>query len=76
MIGSPVINENIPTLNSNWGKTCLETLSKINNHNSKASKTYYYKTYLQYFDSIYKSIVEINRVLKRNGYGVFVVQDS
>lgn len=76
MIGSPVINESIPTLNSNWGKTCLETLSKINSHNSKASKTYYYKTYLQYFDSIYKSIVEINRVLKRNGYGVFVVQDS
>lgn len=59
-----------------WGKTCNQFLRKLYAHTSKASKTYYFKNHLQYFASLYASIREISRVLKRNGKCVIVVQDS
>ncbi|MCB6704885.1 hypothetical protein LI092_10345, partial [Streptococcus parasanguinis] len=56
--------------------TCLETLSKIENHHSKASRTYYLKTYLQYFHSIFLSLKEIDRVMKNEGKCIIVIQNS
>ena len=76
LIGGPVIHKIQPSVSTHWGKTCLETLEKIKNHNSYASATYYYKTYLQYFDSMYSSFKEISRVLKKEGKCVLVIQDS
>ncbi|STQ77010.1 DNA methyltransferase [Grimontia hollisae] len=65
------VNENIEL-----GFACNDFLMKIKNHPSKASSTYYYKNFLQYFNDLFNSIVEISRVLKPNGTCILVVQDS
>lgn len=59
-----------------WGPTCLNFLENIKNHPSKASQTYYLKNHTQYFDSLYKSLSEVSRVLKTNAPCVLVVQNS
>lgn len=59
-----------------WGKTCNLFLQQLIAHESKASKTYYYKNHVQYFDSIYRSFLELSRILQHNGICVLVVQDS
>ena len=59
-----------------WGSTCLRFLDRVYRHRSKASRTYYYKSHCQYFDSLYKSIVEVSRVMRSGGVGALVVQNS
>jgi tRNA G10 N-methylase Trm11 len=77
MIGTPtIIHDQKFVVNSDWGSTCVEFLKAVENHPSKSSKSYYYKTLIQYYDAIYNSIKEINRVLRRGGKGALVVQDS
>ncbi len=76
IIGTPMITKSDLDVKKEWGKTCLETLKLIKQHPSRASSTYYYKTYFQYFDSMYKSMVEINRLLKNKSYCVMVIQNS
>lgn len=76
MIGTPTIGKEAPTPDPKWGTKCLEILNRISNHTSKASKSYYLKTYVQYFDGLYQSIAELDRVLARTGQCFFVVQDS
>jgi len=76
MIGSPTVGKDVLMVNPNWGASCLDFLHLVYNHPSKASKTYYYKTYVQYFNSIYNSLIEIRRTLKKQGVFVIVVQDS
>lgn len=61
---------------SAWGKTCLETLSLIKNHSSKASSTYYIWNYYKYFKDMYACIKEWKRLAKRNAKGLLVVQNS
>jgi DNA modification methylase len=51
-------------------------LDDLYNHYTKASKTYYYKNHIQYFNSICKSLLSIYDVLKVNGTCILVVQDS
>ncbi|MGG4043676.1 DNA methyltransferase [Paenibacillus favisporus] len=76
MIGTiKVVKEEI-TENRDWGITATTFLNNVRNHQSKASKSYYLKQYLQYFNSIFISMSELNRVLKKNGTIVIVVQDS
>ena len=58
------------------GKTCEQFLKSVYLHPSKASKTYYYKNHLQYFNSLFVSIREISRVLRTDGRAILVVQDS
>jgi hypothetical protein len=55
-----------------WGDTCARFLERSYAHPSKASKSYYYKSHLQYFDSLYKSVVELSRVLKKGGACILV----
>ncbi len=76
MIGTTTVQKDEPARHEKWGKTCCSFLDKMMNHESKASATYYYKNHLQYFDSIFNSLSQISRVLKKGGVGVFVVQDS
>ncbi len=76
MIGTPTIIENQPVVQAEWGKTCIDLLERIKSHSAKASGSYYYKTYVQYFDSIYRSFKEINRTLVKGGTCTIVVQDS
>lgn len=59
-----------------WGDTCLAFLEQLKNHPSKASQTYYLKNHTQYFDSLYKSLAEISRVLSPNAPCVLVIQNS
>jgi hypothetical protein len=59
-----------------WGHACVQFMTKLYNHPSKASKGYYYKNHLQYFDSIFRSIQEISRVLRSGGFCALVAQDS
>jgi DNA modification methylase len=58
------------------GETCNNFLERVYQHPSKASKTYYYKNHIQYFNSLRMSIQEISRVLRKEGSAILVVQDS
>lgn len=75
-IGSPVISDELPCAHEAWGTRCRDLLDQIKCHPARASETYYYKTYVQYFNSLHKSIREIDRSLKRDANAVFVIQDS
>ena len=76
MIGTPTILQVTPTPIDDWGPTCLELLHRIEHHTSRASKSYYLKTFAQYFDGLYRSLTEIRRVLDDAGECFLVVQDS
>ncbi|MCW0413207.1 site-specific DNA-methyltransferase [Xanthomonas sacchari] len=51
-------------------------LDRIRSHPSKASSTYYYSTYSDYFFKLESSLAEIARALKPRGTAALVVQDS
>lgn len=76
MIGSPIITKRLPDIQDTWGKSCLSFLENVYKHSSKASSTYYYKNYLQYFDLTFRSINELNRTLIDGKHCVLVVQNS
>ncbi len=76
MIGTPTISKILHYERNSWGSTCTRFLKAVQGHSSKASSTYYLKCYRQYFASIFISVREIDRVLKRSGRCVLVVQDS
>jgi len=76
MIGTPTISKTIPDIQFEWGPACRTFLDAVITHESKASKSYYLKYYLQYFDSIYRSLIDINRTLVKSGRCILVVQDS
>jgi DNA modification methylase len=76
MIGTAVITGQKLDQIDAWGRTCNAFLRQMANHRSKASKSYYLKNHLQYFDSLYRSVVELDRVLCPSGQSVLVVQDS
>jgi DNA modification methylase len=59
-----------------WGLYVKSLMARITNHPSKASKTYYRKYYLQYFNGMHGSIKELRRVTKPGGTCALVVQDS
>ncbi len=76
LIGTPTIHAETPDPNASWGNTCLALLERIRNHSSKAAKSYYHKTYVQYFAAMARSFSEVSRCLKRQAQCVLVVQDS
>ena len=76
MIGTPTISKQFSTPTADWGQTCLNLLDRVENHESRASKSYYLKTHIQYFSGIHDSLVEIDRTLDNSGQCFFVVQDS
>jgi len=76
MIGTPTITKANTENNFGEDTLCYKTLQLILKHESKAAKTYYFKTYLQYFSDMISSIDEISRILKKDGVACIVVQDS
>lgn len=76
MTGTSTIRKISAVPRSDWGKTCHDFLRSVEKHSSKSSKSYYLKTHIQYYDDLYASLSEIQRVLKVGGSGVLVVQDS
>lgn len=76
LIGNSTVPKKLPKVCYEWGATCNKFLKQVLTHSSKASASYYFKNHVQYFDSIYNSIIEIKRVLKPGGCCILVVQDS
>lgn len=76
LTGSSTVPKKIVDVNQAWGAKCSDFLSSLYNHPSKASKTYYFKNHVQYFNSIYSSLEESARVLKAKAPCVLVVQNS
>jgi len=76
MIGSSTVRADEPAIDSNWGRTCKTFLTAVKRHSSKASATYYLRNHLQYFDGLFRSLRELDRVLKPGAPCVLVVQDS
>lgn len=76
LIGSVTVEKVTTEPSPLWGATCSRFLGQVKGHTSKASRTYYYKSHVQYFRSIWNSLSEIKRVLKTRGVCVLVVQDS
>ena len=67
LIGGATVPRVAPVVSKEWGGTCQSFLASLQAHNSKASATYYYKSHVQYFDALARSVSEINRVLKPGG---------
>jgi hypothetical protein len=76
LIGTPTIHADTPLPDASWGSACIALLERIANHRSKAARSYYYKTYAQYFAAMARSFSEVSRCLKQRGQCVLVVQDS
>lgn len=76
MMGSTRVPVREIVLDAAWGTRCRDFLDRVRSHPSKASPTYYYKTHLDYFDKLNRSIKNISEAIKINGAAIFVVQDS
>ena len=76
MIGSTQVPKSEIELDEAWGKTCLRFLTALKAHPSKASGGYYYRTHLDYFDKMNRSMQRLAVSLKDGGRAVLVVQDS
>ncbi|RMN99135.1 DNA methylase [Pseudomonas syringae] len=76
LTGSSTVQKQAIEVNKVWGAKCSEFLKALYDHPSKASKTYYFKSHVQYFNSIYRSLEESNRVLASKAPCVLVVQNS
>lgn len=70
---APILAEGVPVA---WGDRCAEFMEKVYQHPSKASKTYYYRYHFCYFDSLFRSLAELGRVVKGGGRVCLVAQDS
>lgn len=76
MIGSVQVPVGAIKVNERWGTTCSTFLAALKQHPSKASDGYYYKTHLDYFDKIARSLCRVSHALKPGGSAVFVMQNS
>ena len=76
MLGTTTITKDPIVPTASWGRTCLDFLFRVHSHKSRASSTYYYRTHLQYFDGIFRSLQELDRVVAPGGACALVVQDS
>lgn len=76
MIGSIKVPTNPIVPQKDWGEACLRFLDRLASHKSKASRGYYFKTHVDYFDKMSKSITNLSNCLKDNGVAILVVQDS
>ena len=76
LIGSPLVRGVLPPVDGHWGPTCLGLLEAVRTHPSKDSAGYYMKHFIRYFDGMFASLREVDRVLRPQGKCVLVVQDS
>jgi hypothetical protein len=76
MLGSVCVPKRPVKASAAWGVTCNRFLERVEAHESKASKTYYLSTHLDYFDKLYRSLEKISLALKPRGGAILVVQDS
>jgi SAM-dependent methyltransferase len=77
LMGTPLARAGVvPQSPSRWPESLRALLESIRTHQSKASSSYYFKTFHQYFADAETSLVELHRVLRPGGLGIFVVQTS
>ncbi|WP_051505707.1 hypothetical protein [Mesorhizobium sp. WSM2561] len=76
MIGSVQVPNDVIEINESWGPSCASFLAALKRHRSKASAGYYYKTHLDYFDKMARSLDRVSKALKPGGQAVFVIHDS
>ncbi|WP_422017141.1 hypothetical protein [Reyranella sp.] len=76
LLGTTTVPRTIDSPPDIWGKICRTLLEKVGAHQSKASKTYYTKSLYQYFQGLFQSIQEMQRVTKCGARCYVVVQDS
>lgn len=76
LMGTTTVPKSANIITEEYGPECLTFLDLVKTHQSKASRTYYYKNFCQYFLDLKESVGEISRVLKRKCRAVCVVQNS
>jgi len=76
MIGTTQVPKDPIDVDPAWGKTCSRFLAALKDHPSKASSGYYYRTHLDYFDKMSRSMERMADALKPGGHAFLVVQDS
>ena len=76
MTGSICVPDREILVDASWGPTCALFLERVRTHPSRASGGYYYKTHLDYFHKMSRSLSRIAGGLKADGLAVVVVQDS
>ena len=76
MIGSTRVPKAEIEILPRWGSRCTKFLEAVRQHPSKASDSYYYRTHLDYFDKMDRSLARLAADLKPEGSAVLVVQDS
>ena len=77
MIGTTkIVSKDNSPIPEEWGIICRRTLNAIRQHDSYASKRYYYFTYRQYFEKLYNSLRNLSFVLRRRAQGLMVMQNS
>jgi hypothetical protein len=76
MVGSTRVPTQEIEVFPTWGQRCCDFLKALYKHPSKASSGYYYKTHLDYFDKMARSLTNLVGALKPDGAAVLVVQDS
>lgn len=76
LIGTTTVERKQIELRPEMGESCVMLLDAIYKHKTKASHSYYYKNFVQYFDGLSQSVSELARVLERGGRCIVVVQDS
>jgi hypothetical protein len=76
MLGSTRVPKDNIGVSNIWGERCADFLTKVRMHPSKASSGYYYKTHLDYFDKLSRSVQRLSASLRPSGAAIFVIQDS
>jgi hypothetical protein len=76
MLGSVHAPASNIDVDSRWGATCIEFLNRVYTHKSKASSTYYYKTHLDYFMKLRRSIDGVVDCIKPGGGLIAIIQNS
>jgi SAM-dependent methyltransferase len=76
LIGTTITSGSNVLASSEWGRSCNEFLVGVKAHASKASATYYFRYYANYFRQIFESLERLTAAAKGNGFAVIVVQDS
>lgn len=75
MIGTVTVTDKSPP-SLEWGNTCVDLLQRIENHPSKAAKSYYYPTIMRYFKDMFKFFTKARTLIASRGSIVLVVQSS
>jgi hypothetical protein len=76
LLGTPLTGGKGVDSSSDWGETALSFLARVRAHDSRASKTYYSHFFERYFSALHESMLEIDRVARRDASMTLVIQDS